>query len=150
MLRTLRSVVCRTAATATLAVAVIQTGWAGTQENVATVQTYFAAISGKDKPAAILNMYVSDEELKKHIAFLESAFPRYVLVSEDIVAQDDKVAVRARFQGTQTGDLMGIGPTGKSVDVPFIIIYRMAGGRIAEHWLSIDQMELLKQLGVAK
>jgi len=45
---------------------------------------------------------------------------------------------------------MGIAPTGKSVDVPFIIIYRMAGGRIAEHWLSIDQMELLKQLGVAK
>ena len=42
---------------------------------------------------------------------------------------------------------MGIALTGKSVDVPFIIIYRVASGRIAEHWMSIDQMELLRQLG---
>ena len=150
MLQTIRSVLRRSAATAALVLGAIQAGWAGNQENVATVRDYFAAISGKDKPAATLNAYVSDEELKKHVVFLESAFPHYVLVSEDVVAQDDKVAVRARFQGTHTGDLMGIGPTGKSVDVPFIIIYRIAGGRIAEHWLSIDQMELLKQLGVAK
>ena len=60
------------------------------------------------------------------------------------------MAVRARFQGTHTGDLMGIAPTGKTVDVPFIIIYRMAGGKIAQHWMSIDQMDVLKQLGAIK
>jgi predicted ester cyclase len=150
MLQMLRSVVCCGGATATLAVAAIDAAWAGTQENVATVQNYFVAISGKDKPAATLNKYLSDEDLKAHIAVMESAFPRYVLISEDVVAQDDKVVVRARFQGTQAGELMGIAPTGKRVDVPFIIIYRMAGGKIAEHWMSIDQMDLLKQLGVAK
>ena len=150
MLQMLRSAMCFGGATATLAVAAIDAGWAGTQENVATVRDYFAAISGKDKPAATLSRYVSDEELKKHVVLFEVAFPHYALVPEDVVAQDDKVAVRARFQGTQSGDLMGIAPTGKWVDVPFIIIYRMANGRIAEHWMSIDQMELLKQLGVAK
>lgn len=149
MLRMLRSVACIGAAAA-FAVAAVQPGWAGPQENIATVQNYFAAISGKDKPATTLDAYVADEELKKHVYFLESAFPHYVLVSEDLVAQDDRVAVRARFQGTHAGDLMGIAPTGKSVDVPFIIIYRMAGGRITEHWMSIDQLEVLKQLGVAK
>ena len=33
-------------------------------DNIATVQSYFAAISGKDKPAATLNEYVADDELK--------------------------------------------------------------------------------------
>lgn len=122
---------------------------AGLQDNIALVQKYFAAISGKDKPAATLDGYLADAELKQHVTLFESAFPRYVLVAQDLIAQGDKVAVRARFQGTHAGDLMGIAPTGKSVDVPFIIIYRLAGGRIAEHWMSIDQMDVLKQLGVA-
>ena len=114
------------------------------------VENYFAAISGKEKPAAVLDVYASDEELKKHITFFEAAFPHYALVLEDLIAQGDRVAVRARFRGMHAGDLMGIAPTGKTIDVPFIIIYRVANGRIAEHWMSIDQMEVLKQLGVAK
>lgn len=129
---------------------VADSGAATPQDNVAMVRKYFAAISGKDKSAATVDAYVADEGLKKHIAFFEAAFPRFALVPEDLVAQDDRVAARLRFQGTHAGDLMGIAPTGKSVDVPFIIIYRMASGRIAEHWMSIDQMEVLKQLGVAK
>lgn len=123
---------------------------AGSRDNTTMVREYFAAISGKAKPAATLDVYASDEELKQHVGFFEAAFPRYALVAEDLIAQGDKVAVRARFQGTHAGDLMGIAPTGKSVDVPFIIVYRIASGRIAEHWMSIDQMEVLKQLGVAK
>ena len=147
MLRT-RSLACTSAVA--LALAAWQPAWAGPQENIALVQAYFSAISGKAKPATTLDTYVADEELKKHVGFFEAAFPHYVLVSEDLIAQGDEVAVRARFQGTQTGDLMGIAPTGKTVDVPFIIIYRMAGGRIAQHWMSIDQMDVLKQLGAVR
>ena len=149
MLKMLRNAACSGAA-AVLAFAPLQPGWAGPQENIALVQGYFAAISGRDKPAATLNVYVADEELEKHVQFFEAAFPHYVLVSEDLIAQDDRVAVRARFQGIHAGDLMGLAPTGRSVDVPFIIIYRISGGRIAEHWMSIDQLDVLKQLGAAK
>jgi len=124
-------------------------GTAGTQANVALVKRYFAAISGRPKPATALEAYVADEELKQHVVFFEQAFPLYALVAEDFIAQDNKVAVRARFQGTHAGNLMGIAPTMKAVDVPFIIIYRIADGRIAEHWMSIDQSEVLKQIGVA-
>ena len=44
---------------------------------------------------------------------------------------------------------MGIAPTMKGVNVPFIVIYRIASARIAEHWMSIDQSELLRQLGIS-
>ena len=120
------------------------------EQNKAFIQKYFAAISGRDKPAATLDLYVTDEELKKHVGFFETSFPQFSLVSEDMVGEGDKVSVRVRFAGVHKGDLMGIQPTGKSVDVPFIIIYRIADGRIAEHWMSLDQTVLLKQLGVMK
>jgi predicted ester cyclase len=44
---------------------------------------------------------------------------------------------------------MGIPPTGKEVSVPFIITYRIAEGKIVQHWMSFDRMALMEQLGVA-
>ena len=120
------------------------------QENKALVRRYFDALSGKEKPVAVVNQYVadSDEDLKQHIAFFEASFPRYELLAEDLIAEGDQVTVRAVFKGTHQGDLMGIAPTGKQVELPFIIIYRIAGGKIVEHWMSVDQMALMQQLGV--
>jgi predicted ester cyclase len=128
-----------------------QPGAAGAADpNAHLVRRYFAAISERDKPESLLDLYTTDEQLKRHVAFFESAFPKYSLIAEDVIAQDDKVAVRARFQGTHSGDLMGLAPTMKTIDVPFIIIYRIADSKIAEHWMSIDQSEVLKQLGTGQ
>ena len=44
---------------------------------------------------------------------------------------------------------MEIPPTGKSVDVPFSVIYQIADDKIIKSWLFIDQMDLMKQLGLA-
>lgn len=119
------------------------------QENAAIVTRYFAAISGQAKPDCVLDLYMADDELRQQVAFFEKVFPHYVLVIDDTVAQGDKVAVRAHLRGTHAGDLMGIAPTMKGVNVPFIVIYRIASARIAEHWMSIDQSELLRQLGIS-
>ena len=86
--------------------------------------------------------------MKQHIAFFEASFPRYELLAEDLIAEADQVTVRAVFKGTHQGDLMGIAPTGKQVELPFIIIYRIAGDKIVQHWMSVDQMALMQQLGV--
>lgn len=88
-------------------------------------------------------------ELKQHIVFFEASFPRYKVIADDMIAEGDKVVVHARFEGTHKGDLMGIAPTGKEVSVPFIITYRIAEGKIVQHWMSFDRMELMEQLGVA-
>ncbi|RQW09439.1 hypothetical protein EH222_03995 [candidate division KSB1 bacterium] len=118
----------------------------------AFVRGYFSAISGKAKPATLVNRYVadSDEELKQHIAFFEAAFPRYELTVDDIIEEGDKVAVRATFKGVHKGDLMGIAPTGQHVTLPLFLIYRVAKDKIVEHWMGVDQMELMKQLKVSE
>jgi len=121
------------------------------QENKALVGRYLDAISGKDKPRALQDEYIadSDEELKGHIMFFEASFPHYEVIADDMIAEGDKVAVLARFRGVHKGDLLGIAPTGKEVDVPFAITYRLAGDKIVQHWMSFDRMALMEQLGVA-
>jgi predicted ester cyclase len=117
------------------------------EENKAFIRRYFEALSGKDKPAAVVNRYVSDEELKHHIALYEAAFPSYQLIAEDMIAEGDKVVVRSTFRGTHKGDLMGIPPTGKQATMPLILIYRIADDKIVEHWMQADALGLLQQLG---
>lgn len=118
-----------------------------TQSNRTFIQNYFAALSGTEKPAAMVNEYVDDAELKHHIELFEAAFPNYDLIADDIVAEADKVVVRATFRGTHKGKFFGIAPTGKEVSVSVMLIYRIAGGKIVEHWMNADQVSLMQQLG---
>jgi predicted ester cyclase len=122
-----------------------------TESNKAYVIRYLEALSGKDKPREVQDEYIAetDEELKDHIIFFEASFPRYEVLADDMIAEGDKVSVLARFRGVHNGELMGIAPTSKTVDVPFAITYRLAGGKIAQHWMSFDRMALMEQLGVA-
>jgi len=76
-----------------------------------------------------------------------AAFPDWKVTVNDIIAEEDKVVARATGQGTHLGEYMGIPPTGKVVTVSWIAIYRVADGRLAEHWQHIDELGLRQQLG---
>jgi predicted ester cyclase len=117
-----------------------------TAENKAFIRRYFEALR-RDKSAATLEPYIADESLKQHIAFFEAAFPGYWLDVDDLIAEGEQVTVRSTFHGTHKGELMGIAPTGKQVSMALILIYRIAGGKIVEHWMQTDTMGLLQQLG---
>jgi predicted ester cyclase len=64
---------------------------------------------------------------------LHRAFPDLQGAIEDVVAQDDKVAVRMTYQGTQTGPFLSMPPTGKPVAFEGFDIVRVVDGKIAEH-----------------
>ena len=57
------------------------------------------------------------------------------------------MVIRKTFRGTQTGEFMGMPPTGKSISVGVIDIFRIAGGKIVEHWGQMDSMGMMQQLG---
>ena len=78
-----------------------------------------------------------------------AAFPNLRFDLEDVVASGDKVVTRARATGTHQGELMGIPPTGKDVDVQLIDIMRFNDdGLVAEHWGVVDMLAMMQQLGV--
>jgi steroid delta-isomerase-like uncharacterized protein len=67
---------------------------------------------------------------------------------EDIVAEGDRVVVRWTNRGTHIGDFAGIPATGKTFTINGIDIYRVAGGELCEHWDVVDQLSMLRQLGL--
>ncbi|MFH8293619.1 ester cyclase [Streptomyces sp. NPDC018059] len=66
----------------------------------------------------------------------------------DAFASGDKATLRVVFSGTHVGEFMGIAPTNKRVEVQHIHIYRIADGKVHEHWAVRDDIELARQLGV--
>jgi predicted ester cyclase len=118
------------------------------KKNRAFIIRYFNAISGAEKTRELCEQFTNDEKLIEHIQFFEGAFPKYELFIEEMVTEGNKVVVRGRATGMHNGALNGIPPTGKKMDLPFIIRYTIENGTISDHWLLADQMILMEQLGV--
>jgi predicted ester cyclase len=78
---------------------------------------------------------------------LRTAIPDRVDVIEDIIADGDMVGMLFRITGTHRGNLFGIPPTGKAIDVYEVGIYKLANGQITERWFMADEAGVLKQLG---
>jgi predicted ester cyclase len=78
-----------------------------------------------------------------------AAFPDLRMDAEEVLASGDKTVARVTATGTQQGELMGIPPTGKRVDVQLIDIMRFDdAGLVCEHWGVVDTMSMMQQLGV--
>ena len=84
---------------------------------------------------------------KQFIWGFSTSFPDLHLTIEDLVSEDGKVAARITFRGTQRGEFMGIPSTGKQVTFSSMEMNRVVGGKIAEHWVVVDMLGLLQQLG---
>lgn len=80
---------------------------------------------------------------------LVAAVPDLRCEIDDVLEDGDKVVVRNRIVGTNSGPFMGMPATGKHIDVQGIDIVRMTGGRIAEHWGIYDAAGMMQQLGLA-
>jgi len=90
----------------------------------------------------------SKEGVKQFFAIFRAGFPDLRYEPQDIIVSGDKVAVRARFKGTQSGEFMGMPPSGKSVDVQLVDIVRFEDDGLAhEHWGVFDAMSMMQQLG---
>jgi steroid delta-isomerase-like uncharacterized protein len=65
---------------------------------------------------------------------------------EDMIGEEDRVAVRVTASARQVGEFMGIPATNRSYKVGEIHIFRVRDGRIAEHWAQVDTMGILRHL----
>jgi steroid delta-isomerase-like uncharacterized protein len=77
-----------------------------------------------------------------------NGFPDIQWTLDDLMATEEKVAVRWTVTGTHTGYFNGFRPTGKRVSVQAMGIYGMKNGRIVQSWTVNDRLSLLQQIGV--
>lgn len=88
------------------------------------------------------------EAAKGALGMFLAAFPDLQFTPDDIIAEGDKVVVRATMTGTHKGELMGIPPTNKSVKVQVIDIIEFRDGLATAHWGVTDQAAMMEQLGL--
>lgn len=88
------------------------------------------------------------EGLKQWVGLFRAALPDLWSAVEDVVVEGDTVVERFRGGGTHRGDFFGIPATGKAITTTGINIFRLADGKIVEHWGNSDDLGVLRQLGV--
>ena len=88
------------------------------------------------------------EAWRQFTAPFTEAFPDLRLTVQDIAAEGDTVAARVAFRGTHRGEFQGIPPTDKEVAFSSMEFNRVVGGKVAEHWVELDLLGLMQQLGV--
>jgi steroid delta-isomerase-like uncharacterized protein len=69
---------------------------------------------------------------------------------QEIIAEGDRVSVRAIASGRHTGEFMGIPATGAQLNVGLSDYFRLEGGKVKEHWGVMDTGAMLMQMGVLK
>jgi steroid delta-isomerase-like uncharacterized protein len=90
---------------------------------------------------------VNLDGLKSFAGTWRESFPDWHSTFEELIAEGDRVAERWTGRGTHRGGLQGIPPTGKRVEVPGSVFYRIVGGKIVEFRGRLDMMSLMQQLG---
>jgi predicted ester cyclase len=133
-----------------------------TEANKASVRRFYDEVFNKKNRAAI-DDFIAPTHVdhaappatpgglagaKQTITMYLTAFPDLHFTVEDTIAEGDQVVARLTARGTQQGVFMGIPPTGKQATVTAIDINRIVGGKSVEHWLEMDTLGLLRQLGV--
>jgi predicted ester cyclase len=79
---------------------------------------------------------------------IRDAFPDWHSDLHALYADGDIVIERFTASGTHKGELFGIAPSATVCSVEGINIFRIADGRIVERWGRLDELGMMRQLGV--
>ena len=79
---------------------------------------------------------------------LRRAFADLRIEPLDVIAEADKVVIRARVSGRQVGPFAGMPVTGREFSVEHTHIVRILDGKVVEHWANRDDCGMMRQLGV--
>ena len=90
-----------------------------------------------------------DHWFKNFFRMFRAGVPNLKFTTEFMIAEGDMVAVYGFAEGTQSGEFMGIPPTGKSFKVTNADFCRFnAEGKITDHWGVFDSMGMMRQIGM--
>jgi len=133
------------------------------EANKALIRRWFEEVWNQKRPEAVTEMMAADcinhglsedgQPLRGPAGFLpfhqqfREAFADIKVVIEDVLAEDDRVAVRCSVKSTHTGDSLGFEATGKTTEFDGIAIARIRNGMFVESWNNFDFMKMYKQLG---
>lgn len=115
-------------------------------ENRAVIDEIFATNATLHDPFTGENHGI--EAFKNLLGMFDAAFPHHRVRVEAVIADGDYVAVLHTHQATHAGPFMGLPPTGRTITVNGVELFRILDGRIVEFWRKDDDASMLSQLGI--
>jgi steroid delta-isomerase-like uncharacterized protein len=133
-----------------------------TEPNTTTVREFIDALFTKGDLGSVDRYLAEDfvdhdpplglpggrESIRTAGAMMREACPDWHSDLDFLVAEGDLVVERFTASGTHRGELMGVAGTGRTLSLPGINIFRLRDGRIVERWGRLDELGLLRQLGL--
>lgn len=110
------------------------------------VDEYFASDFVSHVPPTPGELHGPDG-FKALVEAFRTGFPDLHHPEIHLVGEGDVVVARLTGTGTHEGEFLGVEPTGESIRVTAMEMYRVADGRIVEAWINLDTLGLLRQLG---
>ena len=89
---------------------------------------------------------IGPQAFRDYYAAIRAAVPDARYEVDDLIADGDRVVVRWRLLGTHQGAFGGIAPTGRSIVLKGIAIYRVDDGKLMERWVVSDLHGLLEEI----
>ena len=114
------------------------------KQNIAAFEKYYA-------DGFIAHSGSGDQNMEQYKGLCQAyftSFPDLHITTDLLVAEGDKVTKVWTANSTHQGEFLGIAATGKRIVVKGIEVFRIADGKIAEIWASMDNLGMLQQLGV--
>jgi Predicted ester cyclase len=84
--------------------------------------------------------------LKAVTARMGALLSNIVFEVDDLIAEGDRVAARVTASATPIAEIHGVAPTGRRYSIGEIHIFRIANGKLAEHWHQYDLPGMISQL----
>ena len=81
------------------------------------------------------------------IGMMRSGFPDIQWSIDEMIVEDDKVAIRFTMKGTHKGTFFGVPATEKPIAVSAMNFYRLSDNQIIEEVGQPDMLGLLTQIG---
>ena len=132
------------------------------EENKTIVQDFIDALFTKGDLGAVDEYLAEDfvdntppfgssadrEGMRSAGAMFRAAFPDWHSDVHLLVGEGDIVVELFTASGTHKGEVMGVAPSGHTVTLPGINIFRIVDGKIVERWGRLDDLGFLQQLGI--
>lgn len=132
----------------------------GIEDNKALVRRFVAEVFEQGDVSAVDQLVAADfvphtwpstgdgrGDLRRAMERVSKGLTGAAFTIDDLIAEGDRVVARLTASATQTGEFMGMPPSGKRYTIAEIHIFRVRGGQIVEHWHQFDQLGLMRQLG---
>jgi steroid delta-isomerase-like uncharacterized protein len=131
-----------------------------TQENKVVVRRFIDEVFVKGNPDAVDKLVTPDftphswgampsgpEPLKQAIRHVHAGLTGVSFKIEDMIAEEDRVAVRVSAHAKHTGTFMGVPASGKEYTISETHIFHLRDGKVSDHWRDADMMSLMQQIG---